>query len=466
MRARVVRSRPGPLEAPKPLAARGLSRRHLTIARADDRLSVTNEGRGPMSVSGAPCVRATLRDGDTVNLDDQLVLLATMRPRAPYLRAATAPPFAFGTPDPHGVVGESPAIWRLREALAFVARRAEHVLVTGPSGVGKELIARAVHDLSARAKKAFVSRNAATLPSGIIDAELFGNAKNYPNAGMPERAGLVGDAHGGTLFLDEIGELSTELSSHLLRLLDGGEYQRLGDSGVRRADLRFVAATNRDPRGLKHDVVARMPLTIAVPGLVERREDIPLLTRHVLVDACKDEPDLKARLFEGREPRVSPRLVEALLAHPFSTHVRELRAILLRSLAESRGTYVDLTPSVMGLLHQDRPTPVMLPSGPTREQVVAALEASGGSVARAATQLGLRNRNVLYRLMEKYGLSLVFTGGCQSSSPRRARSSTIAPAAATSRGPAGNTFQASRRRRRTAPAPPPEPPFRDRSRGP
>jgi transcriptional regulator with GAF, ATPase, and Fis domain len=159
-----------------------------------------------------------------VNLDDQLVLLATMRPRAPYLRATTAPPFSFGAPDPHGVVGESPAIWRLREALAFVARRAEHVLVTGPSGVGKELIARAVHDLSARAKKAFVSRNAATLPSGIIDAELFGNAKNYPNAGMPERAGLVGDAHGGTLFLDEIGELSTELSSHLLRLLDGGEY--------------------------------------------------------------------------------------------------------------------------------------------------------------------------------------------------------------------------------------------------
>jgi two-component system nitrogen regulation response regulator GlnG/two-component system response regulator HydG len=357
-----------------------------------------------MSVSGAPCVRATLRDGDTVNLDDQIVLLATLRPRVPFLRTTAAPSFAFATPDEHGMVGESPGAWRLREALAFTARRAEHVLVTGPSGVGKELVARAIHALSSRAKKPFVSRNAATLPAGIIDAELFGNAKNYPNAGMGERAGLVGDAHGGTFFLDEIGELSPELQAHLLRLLDGGEYQRLGDGAVRRADVRFVAATNRDAKSLKHDVAARLPLSLEVPGLDDRREDLPLLARHLLQGACRDEPAMRSRLFEGDEPRISPRLIEALLAHPFATHVRELNAILLRSLAESRGTYVDLTPSVAALLQQDRPTPIVSPVGPTREQIIAALESTGGSVTRAATQLGLRNRNVLYRLMEKLGL--------------------------------------------------------------
>src|SRR6185503_16398678 len=114
--------------------------------------------------------------------------------------------------------------------------------------------ARALHELSPRAERRLVSRNAATLPSGLMDAELFGNAKNYPNPGMAERAGLIGEANGGTLFLDEIGELPAELQAHLLRVLDGdGEYQRLGDAQQRRSDFRLVAATNRDPSSLKHD---------------------------------------------------------------------------------------------------------------------------------------------------------------------------------------------------------------------
>src|SRR5262249_49824490 len=156
------------------------------------------------------------------------------------------------------------------------AARAGHVLLVGPSGCGKELAAQAIHARSTRASRKLVSRNAATLPPGLIDAELFGNVANYPNAGMAERPGLIGEADGSTLFLDEIGELPETLQAHLLRVLDeGGEYQRLGDARRRKSDLRLVAATNRSIDELKPDLAARLPLRVALHGLDERPEDIP-----------------------------------------------------------------------------------------------------------------------------------------------------------------------------------------------
>src|SRR5581483_3361135 len=137
-------------------------------------------------------------------------------------------------------------------------------------------VARAVHDSSTRADKPLVARNAATFPEGLVDAELFGHARNYPNAGMPERPGILGQAAGGTVFLDEISELPVALQTHLLRVLDRGEYQRLGDSASRVADVRFIAATNR-PEGLRPDLAARFKLRIPLPTLAQRAEDIPLI---------------------------------------------------------------------------------------------------------------------------------------------------------------------------------------------
>ena len=132
------------------------------------------------------------------------------------------------------------------------------MLVRGESGTGKELCAAAIHGLSARGARPLVARNAATFPAGLVDAELFGNAKNYPNPGTAERDGLIGEADGTTLFLDEIGELPAAPQAHLLRVLDrNGEYQRLGDSRPRCADLRVVAATDRAVSELKHDFAAR-----------------------------------------------------------------------------------------------------------------------------------------------------------------------------------------------------------------
>jgi two-component system nitrogen regulation response regulator GlnG/two-component system response regulator HydG len=165
------------------------------------------------------------------------------------------------------MIGESPAAWDLREQLAAGAVQGAHVLLLGESGAGKELAARALHALSARSAGPFVARNAATIPDSLVDAELFGTAKNYPNSGSPERVGLVGEADGGHLMLDEIGELSDVHQAHLLRLLDrGGEYHRLGESHTRLSDLRLIAATNRYPASLKHDLLARFALHLAWKG--------------------------------------------------------------------------------------------------------------------------------------------------------------------------------------------------------
>src|SRR5262249_25411340 len=225
---------------------------------------------------------------------------------------------------------------------------------------------------------------------GLVDAELFGTARNYPNAGSPERPGLVGQADGSTLFLDEIGELPPPLQAHLLRLLDhGGEYQRLGEPQSRTADLRVVAATNRPIDSLKHDFAARFPARLRVPGLGERREDIPLLARHQLRLLVEGNPLLRARFSDAAGPRIDPALVEALLLHRFRHHLRELERLLWLSASTSRGDFVELTDEVRAELRAG-PAAVS-PGSMDAAAVQAALEAAEGNVTSAAKALGLKN---------------------------------------------------------------------------
>jgi len=239
------------------------------------------------------------------------------------------------------------------------------VLLAGASGTGKELAARAIHAISRRAKRPLVSRNAATFPAGLIDAELFGNVKNYPNPGMPERPGLVGQADGGTLFLDEIAELPLDMQAHLLRVLDeGGEYQRLGEATARRADIRLIGATNRSPSAMKHDLLARLTVRIALPALAERREDVPLLVRHLLLRAAKKSPEIGERFVrampDGRpDVQVEPSLVEMLLRTNLETNVRELDGLLWRALSASGRDAVSLPDDLVpqGGTRSRRPTP-------------------------------------------------------------------------------------------------------------
>jgi two-component system nitrogen regulation response regulator GlnG/two-component system response regulator HydG len=444
-RAVLVRQRPGETSRTPALQSPSISREQLRIRAQGRRLRVELLGKCPMLFRGERVDACVLAPGDTLLLKGQLLLLCTERPRL-FAPTRDLPPIehGFGAPDPFGFIGESPAMWRLRDTIAFQAKSGAHALVLGPSGAGKELVARALHRMSARVEGPFIARNAATLPAGILEAELFGNAKNYPNPGMAERPGLIGAADGGTLFLDEIGELAPSLHASLLRVLDGdGEYHRLGESKSRRANLRLLAATNRPPDALKHDLLARLPLRVQVPGIDQRREDIPLLVRHLLVRALEKSPELVGR-FAGadRMARVSPELVEHLLHRPYTTHVRELEGLLWRAMAASRGAVVELPadmaeeirvdagaekrtsvapaaaakPRDVELPEEAEPSSTVDPKDPEApralpeelgaEELRARIAEHNGNLVKAARAMGLPSRYALYRLLRKHGIDV------------------------------------------------------------
>jgi two-component system nitrogen regulation response regulator GlnG/two-component system response regulator HydG len=415
-RVRFFRRRPGTAEAAPALLGAGLSRRQLVVTVADGGLRVESIGQCQLLVNGVACDQAFLLPGATIHLRRQLVLLYVQRPvlipkRGYFPRESWGD---FGEPDAHGILGESCATWFLRERLGFVAKAATHALLVGASGTGKELAARAIHALSSRASRPFVARNAATLPSGLIDAELFGNAKNYPNPGMAERPGLIGEADGGTLFLDEIAELPVEQQAHLLRVLDqGGEYQRLGESTTRRSAFRLIGATNRDPSVLKHDLCARLTSVIELTPLASRREDIPLLARHLLRSAAEKSPEVAARFVDrsakgSSHARFAPGFIEYILSQELPTNTRQLETMLWKAMSEATGAEI-AAPSEWPNEGAAGSSPRRITSSPpsaelSGDEVRAALDAAGGSVEKAARALGLPNRFALYRLMKKLGM--------------------------------------------------------------
>jgi DNA-binding NtrC family response regulator len=283
--------------------------------------------------------------------------------------------------------------------------------------------------LSAAAPRRLIARNAATIPEGIADAELFGNAKNYPNAGMPQRKGLVGEADQSTLFLDEFAELSAGVQARLLRVLDDGEYQSLGDAHARRAAFRLVAASNRPQSALKPDLLARFRFRIELPDLNARREDIPLLVRHLLVShapsraarqavasASGSEQDLDAQIW--------CELIGESLRRPYATNVRELAAWLTEATSTSPGQG-----PILGL---PRPEPAAAPASasaatlppqaatptpasyddlsdsgePHSAAIQAMLDRHNGVLETTWRALGLKNRHVLARLIAKHGLQI------------------------------------------------------------
>lgn len=351
-----------------------ISRTQLRLyARQDHQLEVENVGQCPLLWQGKSHSRVMVSEGGLLELQNELILLAVRRPAVlPGSLGDLVPqPRIFGRADTVNMVGESPALWELRRAIAFYAPLEHlHVLIQGSSGAGKELVAHALHQLSSRRDKVLVSRSAATFTETLADAELFGTAKDFPNKGVPERPGLIGEADHSTLFLDEIGDLPESLQVKLLRVLDqAGEFQRLGDARSHRADFRLVAATHRADEVLRHDMLARFKGRIQLPDLNNRREDIPLLVRHLLE---------KIRLQTERAPgqpgslpgilTVSPALLRALLEHPYTTHIRELESLLWLARRESTGTCLELTPGVMARLAPSARTlepAVPAPSAPT-----------------------------------------------------------------------------------------------------
>jgi DNA-binding NtrC family response regulator len=219
--------------------------------------------------------------------------------------------------------------------IRLVAPRSTTVLVQGPSGTGKELVARAVHRLSARASRPFVALNCAAIPEALLEAELFGHTRGAFTGAVQGRVGRIESAQGGTLFLDEIGEMPLTLQAKLLRFVECGELQRVGDNEPVRVDVRIVAATHRSLAELaaqgsfRADLYYRLSVfLIRTPALSAHREDISLLVRHFLAALAEKSP-AKA---------ISPAAIEKLGAHPWPGNVRELEHVLERAwiLAEQR----------------------------------------------------------------------------------------------------------------------------------
>jgi two-component system nitrogen regulation response regulator GlnG/two-component system response regulator HydG len=344
----LVRHRPNAIFPTGPLNCPRISRAQLQLALGPgDSLLVENLGSCPLEYRGQSVQAARVTAGEMLSLRNELLLLCIRRdwmPRMALDRPGGIHP--FGGPDPWGMVGESVPMWDLRQRIVAIANQAHHVLILGESGSGKELVAQAIHAHSARAKRRIVSRNAATIPEGLAAAELFGNIRNYPNQGSPERSGLVGEAQSSTLFLDEFAELPQAAQAQLLRVMDNGEYQRLGESTTRQSDLRILAATNRPIMDIKHDVLPRFKIHLAVPGLNQRREDIPLLIAHLLRRHASGGSKAALHFFPNADcqqmPRVSPLLVEALASRHYATHTRELETLLVRACLEGNGRYLEL----------------------------------------------------------------------------------------------------------------------------
>ncbi|MCU0586665.1 MAG: sigma 54-interacting transcriptional regulator [Syntrophobacteraceae bacterium] len=223
-----------------------------------------------------------------------------------------------------GIVGNSRSIQALLALVGNAAHSDAPVFISGESGVGKELVARALHDLSPRARRSFIKVNCASLNENLLESELFGHVKGSFTGAARDRIGRFEAATGGTIFLDEIGDLSPSIQVKLLRVLECGEVERVGDHNPVQMDARVITATNRDLEALVHEGSFRADLfyrinvvPIHVPALRERREDIPLLAQHFI-------ERIAAR--SGKPIRgLTTEALEVLLAHPWPGNIRELR---------------------------------------------------------------------------------------------------------------------------------------------
>jgi len=306
---------------------------------------------------------------------------------------------------PSGLVGTSPPMRLVHQLIERAAPARLPVLVSGESGTGKELAARALHALSPRAEKPFVSENCAAFPASLIEAELFGSRKGAFTGSEEDRPGLFERADGGTLFLDEIGELPLELQAKLLRVLETSEVRRLGDTRVRKVDIRLVAATNRDLEAevragrFRADLYYRLDgLRIELPTLASRVEDIPALVDHFLrLEQARS----------GRTRRVAPAVMAALCRRVWQGNVRELSNEIARLCVLSEGDLVD--PELMrepGSTRQE----VLGAGGPIeplekleRKAIERAVAACGGDKTKAAELLGISRAKIYQRWKDWYG---------------------------------------------------------------
>jgi formate hydrogenlyase transcriptional activator len=299
------------------------------------------------------------------------------------------------------IVGRSSALQRVLRQVEVVAPTDSGVLVQGETGTGKELIARAIHNLSARRDRPFVKLNCAAIPSGLLESELFGHEKGAFTGAIMRKAGRFEVADKGTLFLDEVGDIPLELQPKLLRVLQEHEFERLGSTRTQQVDVRVIAATHRDLKQMVEDNEFRSDLfyrlhvfPLPVPPLRDRREDIPMLVRHYV--------DKYARRMNRRIETIPSQAMEVFASYPWPGNVRELQNFIERAVILSPGTILrpplaELQQSMM----QSRTSKLSTLEEAEREHVLRAMRESNwiiGGPNGAATRLGMKRTTLAYRI--------------------------------------------------------------------
>ena len=302
------------------------------------------------------------------------------------------------------IVGGSPALKAALQLVSVVAPTVSSVLILGETGTGKELVARAIHDLSARRERAFVKLNCAAIPLGLLESELFGHERGAFTGAVTQKVGRFELANKGTLFLDEVGDIPLELQAKLLRVLQEQEFERLGSNRTHKVDVRLIAATHRDLAGMvkqgsfREDLYYRLKVfPIQIPALRQRTEDIPILVRHFT--------ELYARRMNKRIDEIPSDTMDALVRYPWPGNVRELqnfieRAVILSLQSTLRAPTSELmTPLSYGQAH----IPVTGLQEVERDHIVRALEASNwvvGGRNGAAARLGMKRTSLVYRMQK------------------------------------------------------------------
>jgi len=301
------------------------------------------------------------------------------------------------------IIGNSPALQSVLEQVELVGPTDSTVLVLGETGTGKELIARAVHNVSARCGRPFIKLNCAAIPFHLLESELFGHEIGAFTGAIAQRIGRFEAAHTGTLFLDEIGDIPLGLQAKLLRVLQGQEFERLGSTVTRRVDVRVVAATNQVLAALVAEKRFRMDLyyrlnvfPIAIPPLRQRVEDIPLLATHFV--------EKYAARMSKQTPAISEDGMTALIRHPWPGNIRELQNFIERAVILTKGDALHIPPLRSRIM--STPEPMTLQDA-EMDHILKALEESNwvvGGKNGAAARLGLA-RTTLISKMQKIGLS-------------------------------------------------------------
>ncbi len=315
----------------------------------------------------------------------------------------------------HNIVGKSSIMQRIYETIQMMAKTDLTVLITGESGTGKDLTARAIHALSSRSKRPFVAVNCPTVPENILESELFGYKKGAFTHAVQDKKGLFQEAHRGTIFLDEIGDISPTIQAKLLRVLQEKEFKPLGDTKSVAVDVRIIASTNQvlkekiKKAEFREDFFYRLNvLPIHLPPLRERREDIPLIANHLLVKHC--------RKLNKPNKRISTELLEFFINRAWEGNVREMENLIMQGILFSSDD--EIHPRDVGLKKETRTaclvngTSQELPYKKAKEQTLQSfntnyinnlLVESKGNVTQAARLCGLE-RQALQQIMRRYDI--------------------------------------------------------------